>query len=69
MVRLTDQCPQEHREGHAVPVGEVPRQHPGLLVLECECRAKLVLGSEVAALRSPILECGICGERLAGSWG
>ena len=68
MVQLTNQYLQEeHHEARGAPFGGVPGWRSGWrLVLECDCRARLVLDGEVALRRSRrVLQCGLCGKRFA----
>lgn len=54
----------EERDGFGdVPPGEVREQSSGRTVLECDCRARLVLVDREPARRP--LACGVCGKRFA----
>jgi hypothetical protein len=55
---------KKHHEAQDVPFGEVFGRRVGLLVLECDCRARLILYHEAAERMGRVpLACGVCGER------
>ena len=60
-----NECVQGSRESQDPPSGEVHEQSPGRVVLECNCRARMILTSHTAIprSRSEHLECGVCGKK------
>jgi hypothetical protein len=55
---------KEHLKARNVPFGEVFGRQMGLLILECDCRARLVLDNRAVEHMGGLpLTCGICGER------
>jgi hypothetical protein len=58
--------PEGRYEVRGGEFGEVRGQRSlGCIVLECNCRARLILEGHGAILRAEldILDCGVCGER------
>ena len=55
---------RNHSEALELPYGEISGERSGRLVLECDCRARLVLEGEVVARHPDRLHpgCGVCGE-------
>ena len=64
IVQGTKKHLRAHHEAQNVPFGEVFGWRMGLLVLECGCRARLVLDNGAAErMRSAPLACSVCRER------
>ena len=65
MLRVTERTGGKH-ETREAPLGETGKLSSSLrcIVLECNCRARLVLGGGVSIGRWGLdhLQCGVCGE-------
>ncbi len=61
------ECLEERHEAQGAPFGKVRERGSGRFVLQCNCRAKLVLVGRAAVWCSEQDHpgCGVCGERFA----